>query len=86
MWYSHIFKNFVQSVVINTFKGFSVVNTAEADIILELSCFSYNTTNDGNLISGSSSFSKSSLYLCKFSVQMLLKPSLEDLRNYLASM
>ena len=86
MWYSHLFKNFVQSVVINTFKGFSVVNTAEVDIILELSCFSYNPKNDGNVISCSSSFSKSSLYIWKFSVHILLKPSLEDLGNYLASL
>ena len=81
---SHLFNNLPQFVVIHTVKGFSVVN--EADVFLEFSCFLYDPAKAGNLISGSSAFSKSSLYIWKFSVYILLKTSLKDFENYLASM
>ena len=68
VWYSHLFKNFPQVVVIHTVKGFSVVNEEEVDVLLEFSCFFYDPTDVGNLISGSSAFSKLSLYIWKFSV------------------
>ena len=71
IWYSHLFKNFPQFVVVHTVKGFSIVSEAELDVFLEFSCFSYDPTNIGNLISGSSAFSKSNLYFWKFSVQVL---------------
>ena len=86
VWYSHLFKNFPQFVVIHTVKGFSVVNEAEVDVFLEFSCFFCDPTHIGNLISGSSAFSKSSLHIWKFSVYILLKPVLEDFEHYLASM
>ena len=86
VWYSHLFKNFPQFVVIHIVKGFSVVNEAEVDVFLESSCFFYDPMNAGNLISGSSAFSKSSLYIWKFSVHILLKPCLKDFEHYLASM
>ena len=79
VWYSHLLKNFPQFVVIYTVKGFGIVNKAEVDIFLELSCFFYDPKDVGNLISGSSAFSKSSLNIWKFSVHVLLKPSLEIL-------
>ena len=72
VWYSHLFKNFLQFVVIHKVKGCSVVNEAAEDVFLELSCFFYDPRNVSNLISGSSAFSKSSLYIWKFSVQILL--------------
>ena len=72
--------------MIHTVKGFSVVNEAEVDAFLEFSCFLYDPTDVGNLISGSSDFSKSSLYLWKFSIHILLKPDLKDFEHYLASM
>ena len=75
--------------MIHTVKGFSIVNEAEVDVFLEFSCFFYDLTDVGNLtanISGSSAFSKSSLYIWKFSVHILLKPSLKDFEHYLASM
>ena len=84
VWYSHLFKNFPQFVVIHTVKVFSVVNEAEVHIFLEFSCFSYDAMDVGNLISQSSAFSKSSLYICKFSAHILLKPSLENFENYFA--
>ena len=84
VWCSHLFKNFPQFVVIRTVKGFSIVN--EAEVFLELSFLFYDPTDVGDLISGSSAFSKSSLYIWKFSVHILLKPSLEDFEHYLASM
>ena len=84
VWYSHLFKNFPQFVAIPTVKCFSVVN--EAEVFLELSCFFYDLTGVGNFISGSSAFSKSSLYIWKFSVHVLLKPSLENIQHYFASM
>ena len=83
--YSHFFKNFPQFIVIHTVKGFSIVNEAEVDVFLELSCFFYDPADIGNLISGSSAFHKSSLNIWKFSVHILLKPSLENFEHYFAS-
>ena len=85
VWYSHLFKNFPQFVVIHTVKGFSIVNKAEADVFLELSCFFHDPADVGNLISGSSAFSKSSLGIWKFMVHILLKPGLENFENYFDS-
>ena len=73
VWYSHPFQNFPQFIVIHTVKGFSLVNEAEVDVFLELFCFSYDPVDVGNLISGSSAFSKSSLNIWKFLVHELLK-------------
>ena len=84
VWYSHLLKNFPQFVVIHTVKGFSIVN--EADAFLEFPCFLYDPADVGNLISGSSAFSKPSLYIWKFLVHILLKPSLKDFEHRLASM
>ena len=78
-WYSHLLKNFPQFVVISIVKGFGIVNKAEIDVFLELACFFYDPTDVGNLISCSSAFSKSSLYIWKFSVHISLKPHLKDL-------
>ena len=75
-----------QFVVIHTVKGFSIVNEEEVDVSLEFSCFFYDPTDVGNLISGSSAFSKSSLYICKLFVHILLKPGLNDFEHYFASM
>ena len=86
VWYSHLFKNFPQFVVIHIVEGFSVVNEAEVGIFLELSCFFYDPVGVGNLISGSFAFSKSSLNIWKFLVHVLVKPSLEDFEHYLPSM
>ena len=86
VWYSHLFKNFPQLVVIPTVKGFCVVNSAEVDAFLELSCFFDDTVNVGNLISGSSAFSKSSMNIWKFLVHVLLKPSLKDFEHNLTNM
>ena len=86
VWYSHLFQNFPQFVVIHTAKGFSVVNKAEVDVLLDFSCFFYDPVDVGNLISGSSVFSKFSLYIWKFSVHVLLKPSLGDFEHYSGSM
>ena len=86
VWYSHLLKNFPQFVVIHTIKGFGIVNKADVDIFLELSCFFYDPVDICNLIPDSSAFSKSSLYMWSFSVQTLLKPSLKDSERYLASM
>ena len=76
-WYSHLFKNFPQFVVVHTVKGFGIVNKAEIDVFLELSCFFDDPTDVGNLISGSSAFSKSSLNIWMFTVHVLLKPGLK---------
>ena len=76
VWYSHLFKSFPQFVMIHPVKGFNVVNEAEVDIFLEFSCFLYDPMDVGNLTSGSSAFSKSSLNIWKFSFHVLLKPSL----------
>ena len=86
VWYSHLLKNFPQFVVMHTVKGFSIVNEAEVDVFLEFLCFFYDPMDVGNLISGSSAFSKSSLYIWKFSVLVLLTPSLEDFEHDLAGM
>ena len=86
VWYSHLLKNFPQFVVIHTAKGFGIVNKAEADVFLELSCVLNDPTNVGNLISGSSAFFKSSMYIWNFSVHILLKPSLKDFEHYLGSL
>ena len=85
VWYSHLFKNFPQFVVIHIVNGFGIVNKAEIDVFLEFSCFFYDTVDVGNLISGSSAFSKSSLNIWKFSVHILLKPGLENFEHYFAS-
>ena len=84
--YSPLLKNFPQSIVIHTVKGFGIVNKAEIDVFLELSCFFHDPSDVGNLISGSSVFSKYSLYIWKFSVHVLLKPNLNDFELYLVSM
>ena len=81
VWYSHLFKNFPQFVVIHTVKGFSVVNETEVDVSLELCCFFYDPPNVCNLIFGSSAFSKSSLYMWNFSVHVLLKPGFKDFEH-----
>ena len=86
VWYSHLFNNFPQFVVIHIVKGFSIVNKAEVYVFLELFYFFYDPTDVGNLISGSSAFSKSSLNIWKFSAQVLLKPRLENVKHYFASM
>ena len=86
VWYSHHLKNFLQFVVIHTVKGFGIINEAEADVYLEFPCFLYDPTNVGNLISGSSAFSISSLYIWKFPVHILLKASLKDFEHDLANM
>ena len=86
LWYSHLLKNFPHFVGVYTVKGFNLVSEAEVDIFLEFSCFFYDPVDAGNLISGSSTFSKSTLNIWKFSVQMLLKPNLKDFEHYLASM
>ena len=78
-------KNFPQFVEIHTVKGFGIVNKAEVDVFLELSCFCNDPTDVGNLISGSSAFSKSSLNIWKFTVHVLLKPGLENFEHYFAS-
>ena len=79
VWYSHLFKNFPQFVVIHTIKGFGIVNKMDVDVFLELSCFFDDIMDVGNLISGFSAFSKSRLNICKFVVHILLKPGLENL-------
>ena len=86
IWYSSFFKNFPQFVVIHMTKGFSVVNEAEVDVFLELSCLFDDPMDAGNLVSNSSAFSKSSLYICKFLVHILLKLSFKDFEHYFASM
>ena len=86
VWYPQLFKNFSQFVVIHTVKGFSVVNEAEVHVFLEFSCFFCDPVDVGNLISGSSAFSKSSLYIWQFSVHMLLKLNLKDFEHYLATL
>ena len=85
VWYSYLLKNFLQFVVIHTVKGFSVVNEAEADVFLEFCRFFYDPTGVGNLISGSSAFSKPSLNIWTFSVHILLKPGLDNFEHHFAS-
>ena len=86
VWYSHLLKNFPQVIVIHRVKDFNVDNEAEVDVFLEFSCFFYDPVDVGNLISRSPAFSKSSLYIWKFLVYVLLKPSLKDFEHYLANM
>ena len=86
IWYSYLLKNVKQFVVIHTVKGFGIVNKAEVDVFLEHSCFFDDPTDAGNLISGSSAFSKSSLNIWKFTVHVLLKPDLENFDHYFGSM
>jgi len=86
VWYSHLFKNFPQLVVIHTVKGFSIFSEAEVDDFLESPGFFYDPMDVSNLISGSSIFSKSTMYIWKFSVRVLLKPSLDDFGHDLGSM
>ena len=83
VWYFHLLKNFPQFVVIYTVKGFGIVNKAEVDVFLEFSSFFYDPVDVGNLISGSSAFSKSSLNIWKFMVHVLLKLGLENFEHYL---
>ena len=85
LWYSHLLKNFPQFIVMHTVKGFGIVNKAEVDVFLEFSCFFYDPMDVGNLISGSSGFSKSSLNIWKFTVHVLLKPGLENFQQYFTS-
>ena len=86
-WYSHLLKNFPQTVVIHTVKAFGIVNKAAADVFLDVfSCFFDDPTDVGNLISGSSAFAKYSLFIWKFLVHILLKTSLKNFEHYLASM
>ena len=85
VWYSQLLKNFSQFVVIYTVKGFGIVNKAEIDVFLELSCFFYDPVDVGNLIPVSFAFSKSSLNIWKFTIHVLLKPGLENFEHYFAS-
>ena len=86
VWYSHLLKNFPQFIVIHTDKGFGIVNKAEIDVFLELSCFFDDPVDVGNLISGSSAFSKTSLNIWTFTVHVLLKSDLENFEHYFTSM
>ena len=86
VWYSHLFQNYPQFVAVHTVKGFGIVNKAEVDVLLELSCFLYGPVDVGSLISPSSLFCKSSLNFWEFSVHILLKPNLENFEHYFASM
>ena len=83
---AHLLKNFPQFIVIHTVKGSGIVNTAEIDVFLELSCFLHDPADVGNLISGSSAFSKTSLNIWKFTIHVLLKPGLENFEHYFPSM
>ena len=86
VWYSRLFKSFPQFVMIYTVKGFSIVDETKVDVFLEFPCFLYDPVNVGNLISGSSAFSKPSLDIWKFSVCIMLKPSMQDFKHDLTSM
>ena len=86
VWYSHLLKNFPPFVGIHTVRGFGKVNATEIDVFLELTCFFDDPADVGNLISGSSAFSKSSLNIWKFMVRVLLKPGLENFEHYFTSM
>ena len=85
VWDSHLFQNFPQFIVIHTVKGFGLLDKAQVDVFLELSCFFDDPADVGNLISGSSAFSKSSLNIWKFSVHILLKPGLKNFEHYFTS-
>ena len=84
-WYSYLFQNLPQFIVIHTVKGFGTVNKAEIDVFLELSCFFHDPVDVGNLISVSSAFSKTSLNIWKFTVHVLRKPGLENFEHYFTS-
>ena len=84
VWYSHLFQNFPQFIVTHTVEGFGIVNKIEIDVFLELSCFFSDPADVGNLISGSSAFSKSSLKMWKITAHVLLKPGLENFEQYFA--
>ena len=86
VWYAHLFKSFSQFVMIHTVKGFGIVDETEEDVFLEFPSFLNDPVNFGNLISGSTSFSKSSLYVWKFLVCIMLKPSMQDFKHDLTSM
>ena len=86
VWYSHLFQNFKQFIVIHSVKCFGIVNKADIDVFLELSCFFDDPADVGNLISGSSAFSKTSLNIWNFTVYVFLKPGLENFEHYFASM
>ena len=86
VWYSHLFQSCPQFIVIHTVKGFGLVNKAEIDVFLELSCFFHDPADVGNLISGFSAFSKTSLNIWNFTVHVLLKPGLENFEHYFTSM
>ena len=85
VWYSHLLKNFPQFIVIHAVKGFGIVNIAEIDVFLQLSCFSHDPADVGNLVSGSFAFSKTSLNIWKFTVHVLLKSGLENFELYFTS-
>ena len=85
IWYSHLFKNFPQFVVLHIVKGLGVSNKAKIDVFLEISCFFDDPVDVGNLISGSFAFSKTSLNIWKFMVHVLLKPGLENFEHYFTS-
>ena len=85
VWYSHLFQNIPQFIVIHTVKGFGIVNQAEIDVFLELSWFFDDPAGVGNLISGSSAFSNTRLNICKFKIHVLLKPGLENFEHYFTS-
>ena len=85
VWYSHLLQNFPQFIVIHTVQGFGLVNKAEIDVFLELSCFFDDPADIGNLISDSSAFSKTSLNIWEFTVHVLLKPGLENFEHYSTS-
>ena len=85
VWFSHLFQNLPQFTVIHTVKGYGIVNKAKIDVFLELSCFFHDPADVGNLISGSSAFSKSRLNIWKFTVHVLLKPGMENYKHYFAS-
>ena len=86
VWYSHLLQNFPQFIVIHTVEGFVIVNKAEIDVFLELSCFFDDPADIGNVISVSSAFSKTSLNIWKLMVHVLLKPGLENFEHYFTSM
>ena len=84
--HSHLFQNFPHFIVVHTVKSFGIVNKAEIDVLLELSCFFDDPADVGNLISDSSALSKTSLNIWKFTVHVLLKPDLENFEHYFTSM
>ena len=86
VWYSHLFQNFPQFIVIHTVRGFGIVSKADIDVFLEVFCFFDDPLDAGNLISGSSAFSKTSLNIWKFTVHVLLKPGLENFEHYFTNL